>query len=283
MVLFTSNKPPSELYKNGLNRQYFLPFVDLVHKQLAVIEVRQSHCCTLHVFWRWEMSHSVLCHTCALRCYVLPSNAMPCCSLLCHAMLCEAMVHMSCHVMLWPAASTCNMASQHSNHQRAETNVQVSAAHDYRLQDQSLADALATPALRNAETQRMQMQQGVMLVGLGSHEALAVSWSTIVGSFQTEVPSLAAALIVISSQQSTTWFCQTTSCICLVLSGHMYICISVSPWHGHVAYHDMEVPSMFGFLRAHARVADMQSLAACTKYCLAKAVLPAGYLGCGIW
>ena len=67
--------------------------------------------------------------------------------------------------------------------------MQVSAADDYRLQDQALADVLATPALCNAETQQMQMQQGVMLVGLGSHEALAVSWSKTVGSFQTEVLS----------------------------------------------------------------------------------------------
>jgi len=39
-VLFTSNKTPAELYKNGLNRQYFLPFIKLLQKQLAVVEVR---------------------------------------------------------------------------------------------------------------------------------------------------------------------------------------------------------------------------------------------------
>ena len=39
-VLFTSNKTPAELYKNGLNRQYFLPFIRLLQKQLAVVEVR---------------------------------------------------------------------------------------------------------------------------------------------------------------------------------------------------------------------------------------------------
>lgn len=38
-ILFTSNKEPSELYKNGLNRQYFMPFVKLIQKQLAVVEV----------------------------------------------------------------------------------------------------------------------------------------------------------------------------------------------------------------------------------------------------
>ena len=41
-ILFTSNKAPAELYKNGLNRQYFLPFVKLIQKQLAVVEV-SSH------------------------------------------------------------------------------------------------------------------------------------------------------------------------------------------------------------------------------------------------
>lgn len=39
-VLFTSNKTPAELYNNGLNRQYFLPFIKMLQKQLAVVEVR---------------------------------------------------------------------------------------------------------------------------------------------------------------------------------------------------------------------------------------------------
>ncbi|KAA6418658.1 MAG: hypothetical protein FRX49_11311 [Trebouxia sp. A1-2] len=38
-VLFTSNKTPAELYNNGLNRQYFLPFIKMLQKQLAVVEV----------------------------------------------------------------------------------------------------------------------------------------------------------------------------------------------------------------------------------------------------
>lgn len=38
-VLCTSNKMPSDLYKDGLNRQYFLPFVKLIQMQLAVVEV----------------------------------------------------------------------------------------------------------------------------------------------------------------------------------------------------------------------------------------------------
>ena len=38
-VVCTSNKMPSDLYKDGLNRQYFLPFVKLIQKQMAVVEV----------------------------------------------------------------------------------------------------------------------------------------------------------------------------------------------------------------------------------------------------
>ncbi|DBA65870.1 TPA: hypothetical protein ACH3X2_002900 [Trebouxia sp. C0005] len=38
-VLFTSNKTPAELYNNDLNRQYFLPFIKMLQKQLAVVEV----------------------------------------------------------------------------------------------------------------------------------------------------------------------------------------------------------------------------------------------------
>ena len=68
--------------------------------------------------------------------------------------------------------------------------MQVSAANDYRLRDQTLEEVLAAPALQNAERQRKQMQQGVMLVGPGSHHALTVSWSKTVGSFQTEVFSI---------------------------------------------------------------------------------------------
>ncbi|KAL3132686.1 hypothetical protein ABBQ32_009199 [Trebouxia sp. C0010 RCD-2024] len=100
VVVFTSNKPPLELYKNGLNRQYFLPFVKLVQKQLAVIE--------------------------------------------------------------------------------------VSAASDYRLQDQALGEVLAMPGLRNTDAQRKEGQQGVMLVGPGSHDALDVMWGETAGSLQTE-------------------------------------------------------------------------------------------------
>jgi cell division protein ZapE len=36
-VITTSNRPPRDLYKNGLNRELFLPFIDLVEKELDVV------------------------------------------------------------------------------------------------------------------------------------------------------------------------------------------------------------------------------------------------------
>jgi cell division protein ZapE len=36
-IVTTSNRPPSDLYKDGLNRQLFLPFIDLVLKRLDVL------------------------------------------------------------------------------------------------------------------------------------------------------------------------------------------------------------------------------------------------------
>ncbi|MEM6475484.1 MAG: cell division protein ZapE [Pseudomonadota bacterium] len=36
-VITTSNRPPSDLYKDGLNREHFLPFIDLIENELDVV------------------------------------------------------------------------------------------------------------------------------------------------------------------------------------------------------------------------------------------------------
>lgn len=39
VVVATSNAHPSALYKNGLNRQLFLPFIDMIERQMAIVEL----------------------------------------------------------------------------------------------------------------------------------------------------------------------------------------------------------------------------------------------------
>ncbi len=39
VIVATSNRPPDELYKNGINRQLFLPFIALLKQQLDVLQI----------------------------------------------------------------------------------------------------------------------------------------------------------------------------------------------------------------------------------------------------
>ncbi|MEM7617184.1 MAG: cell division protein ZapE [Pseudomonadota bacterium] len=43
IFVITSNRHPDELYKDGLKREYFLPFIDLIKERNQVIELQSGH------------------------------------------------------------------------------------------------------------------------------------------------------------------------------------------------------------------------------------------------
>ncbi|MEE8294765.1 MAG: cell division protein ZapE [Sphingomonadales bacterium] len=43
VIISTSNRPPVDLYKDGLNRKLFLPFIDLIENQMEIIELTGPH------------------------------------------------------------------------------------------------------------------------------------------------------------------------------------------------------------------------------------------------
>ena len=43
VIVATSNRPPDELYKNGINRQLFMPFIDLIKARVDLVEIAGPH------------------------------------------------------------------------------------------------------------------------------------------------------------------------------------------------------------------------------------------------
>jgi cell division protein ZapE len=43
VIVTTSNRPPEDLYKNGLNRALFLPFIDILRDRLQVVELESPN------------------------------------------------------------------------------------------------------------------------------------------------------------------------------------------------------------------------------------------------
>lgn len=43
VIVTTSNRPPEDLYKNGLNRVLFLPFIDMLHDRFHVVELESPN------------------------------------------------------------------------------------------------------------------------------------------------------------------------------------------------------------------------------------------------
>ncbi len=43
ILVATSNRPPDDLYRDGINRQLFLPFIDMLSERMRIVEVAGGH------------------------------------------------------------------------------------------------------------------------------------------------------------------------------------------------------------------------------------------------